>query len=137
MAIENYGVGLFECTVNGALLEDWGNTDPAFNADPIDQQSTLLRGIGGNAVRLDDLNPGKRVTLNLKPGGKASAVMQGLLNSGANITLTYSQIGTLESAIGSEGVLVNTGPTGRAGRSSITDDQFIIEFNVWTETKGG
>ena len=57
--------------------------------------------------------------------------MHGLFNSKANVTLTYTQIGTLENAVGSEGAIVNDGQVGRAG-STITDKQFTMEFNSWT-----
>ena len=62
--------------------------------------------------------------------------MQGLFNSNANITISKTQVGTLEAAVGSEGVIVNDAESGRGG-STITDDQYIVEFNIWTETKGG
>ncbi|WP_449100273.1 hypothetical protein [Pseudomonas veronii] len=71
----------------------------------------------------------------MNPGSADSAYIQGLLNSNANITLTFTQIGTLETALGSEGVIVNDGQRGRAG-STITDDQFTIQFNIWEATRG-
>ncbi len=71
----------------------------------------------------------------LNPGSADSAYIQGLLNSNANITLTFTQIGTLETALGSEGVIVNDGQRGRAG-STITDDQFTMQFNIWEATRG-
>lgn len=86
-------------------------------------------------MRLDRINPGRRVTLNLNPGSADSAYMQGLFNSRANIELTFTQIGTLDAAVGAEGVIVNDGARGRAG-TTISDDQFIIEFNSFTATRG-
>ena len=80
--------------------------------------------------------PGRTVTINLNPGSPDSAFMQGLFTSRANVTCGYTQMDTLEGAIGSEGVIVNDGEVGRGG-STITDDQYIIEFNTWTQTKGG
>jgi len=71
----------------------------------------------------------------LNPGSSDSAYMQGLFNSKANITYTYTQIGTLENALGSEGIIANDGQRGRAG-STITDDQFTIHFNIWEATRG-
>ena len=93
--------------------------------------------MGGNAVRLDRINPGRRVTLSLNPGGADSAYMQGLLNSNANITYTRTVIGTLENAVGSEGAIVNDGAINRAGGNSISDDVFIMEFNAFTTQRGG
>ncbi|MGL4681114.1 MAG: hypothetical protein ACRCWC_17240, partial [Plesiomonas shigelloides] len=91
---------------------------------------------GGRAIRLDRINPGRRVTIYLNPGSPDSAYMQGLYASGANIEVAGTQIGTLETVAGLEGVIVNDAQTGRGG-TTITDDQFIMEFNVWTATKGG
>jgi len=75
------------------------------------------------------------VNLYVNPGSADAAFLQGLYVSKANITLSFTQIGTLETAIGTEGVIVNDGQRGRAG-STISDDQFIIEFNVWTASRG-
>lgn len=136
MGVNNFSTDLFVITVNGRVIDDWGEAAQPYSDDPIDPKSTLRRGQGGNAVRLDRINPGRRVTLNLNPGGTDSAYMSGLMNSGATITLSKTQIGTLETAIGTEGVIVNDGTVGRGG-STITDDVYIIEFNTWGDTKGG
>lgn len=135
MALNNFSTDLAVVTVNGRQIQDWGDTATPYTDDPIDPKSQLRRGQGGNAVRLDRINPGRSVNLFLNPGSADSAYMQGLLNSKANISLSYTQIGTLETAIGTEGVIVNDGQRGRAG-STITDDQFTIEFNGWTATRG-
>lgn len=134
MSVENFSTDLFTVTVNGRVISDWGETDPPYTDEPIDPKSTLRRGQGGNAVRLDRLNPGRRVTLQLNPGSPDASYMQGLLNAGANITLSKTQIGTLENAIGTEGVIVNDTSSGRGGQT-ITDSGFIVEFNTWTDLK--
>lgn len=133
MSLSNFSTENGVVVVNGRLLTDWGDTDPPLSEDPIDPKSVLRRGLGGNAVRLDRINPGKQVTLNLNPGSPDSIFMRSLYNSNANITYARSQIGALETAVGSEGVIVNVGPRGRLGQT-ITDDQFIIEFNIFSET---
>lgn len=124
-------------TVNGRQIQDWGEAEHPVTEEPIDPSSTLRRGMGGNAVRLDRINPGRRVTLSLNPAGADAAYMQGLLNSNANITYTRTVIGTLENAVGSEGAIVNDGQIGRAGGTAITDDVFIMEFNAFTTLRGG
>lgn len=136
MSLANFSTDLTVVTVNGRQITDWGETATPYTDAPIDAASTLRRGQGGNAVRLDRINPGREVNLYLNPGSPDSAYMQGLLNSGANITLTFTQIGTLEVVAGTEGVIVNDGQRGRAG-TTITDDQYIIQFNSWTAMKGG
>jgi len=135
MSLNNFSNDLTVVTINGRQIQDWGETATPFTDAPIDPRSQLRRGQGGNAVRLDRQNPGREVNIYLNPGSSDSAYVQGLLNSNANITLTYTQIGTLETALGSEGVLVNDGQRGRAG-SSITDDQFTMQFNIWEATRG-
>ena len=136
MSLNNYSTDLLNITVNGRIITDWGETDPPFTDDPIDPNSVLRRGQGGNGARLDRINPGRTVTLNLNPGSKDSAYLQSLLTSKANITLSKTQIGTLEAALGTDGVIVNDGQSGRGG-ATITDDQYIIEFNGWAQSKGG
>lgn len=134
MALNNFSTEGSVVTVNGRLIKDWGETATPYTDEPIDAKSILRRGQGGNATRLDRINPGRRVNLYLNPGSADSAYLQALFTSNANITLSFTQVGTLETAIGSEGVMVNDGQRGRAG-SSITDNQYIIEFNVWEGTK--
>ena len=136
MALNNFSTELFAVTVNGRIMTDWGESDPAFTDDPIDPNSVLRRGQGGKAVRLDRINAGRTVTLNLNPASADSAFMQGLMTSKAEIVLSRTQIGTLETALGAEGVIVNDGQVGRGGQT-ITDDQYIMEFNGWTQSKGG
>jgi len=136
MALNNFSTDLFVVVVNGRTIADWGDTATPFTDDPIDPKTTLRRGQGGNAVRLNRINPGRNVKLFLNPGSPDSAFMQGLMNSNANITISKTQIGTLETAIGTEGVIVNDASNGRGG-STITDDQYILEFNGWTASKGG
>tara|TARA_R110000765_G_scaffold244631_7_gene346866 strand:+ start:39 stop:446 length:408 start_codon:yes stop_codon:yes gene_type:complete len=135
MALSNFSTDLSVVTVNGRRIQDWGDTTTPYTDAPIDAQSQLRRGQGGSAIRLDRINPGRTVNLYVNPGSNDAAFLQGLYTSKANITLTYTQIGTLENAVGTEGVIVNDGQRGRAG-STISDDQFIIEFNVWTASRG-
>lgn len=135
MSLSNFSNDLTVVTINGRQIQDWGDTATPYTDAPIDPRSQLRRGQGGNAVRLDRQNPGREVNVYLNPGSSDSAYVQGLLNSNANITLTYTQIGTLETALGAEGVIVNDGQRGRAG-STITDDQFTMQFNIWEATRG-
>ncbi|MGL5526803.1 MAG: hypothetical protein ACRDCI_00215 [Plesiomonas shigelloides] len=137
MSLNNFSNDNTVVTVNGRQLTDWGMAEQPYTDEPIDPSSTLLRAQGGNAVRLDRANPGRRVNVYLNPGSADSAYMQGLFNSRANIELSFQQIGTLETALGAEGVIVNDGTRGRAGTTSITDDQFTMEFNSWTASRGG
>lgn len=136
MSINNFSTDLFAFNVNGRDITDWGENATPYNDEPIDPRASLRRGQGGNATLLNRINPGRRVTISLNPGSPDSAFMQGLLNSGAVISCGKTQIGTLEGAVGTEGAIVNDGTVGRAG-STITDDVYIMEFNVWSSTKGG
>lgn len=135
MSLSNFSADLFVVTVNGRQIQDWGETATPYTDAPIDAKTQLRRGQGGNAVRLDRINPGREVNIYLNPGSPESAYMQGLYNSNANVTVSVTQIGTLDAAIGSEGVIVNDGQRGRGG-STITDDQFTMQFNIWEATRG-
>lgn len=134
MAINNFSTDQTVITVNGRQIEDWGDTDPPISEAPIDPKAVVRRGLGGNAVRLNRNNPGRSVTLNLNPGSPDASYLQGLMNSNANISYTRTIIGSLENAVGAEGAIVNDGTTGRGGQT-VTDAQFIMEFNSWTELK--
>lgn len=136
MGVNNYSTNLFVYTMNGRVINDWGETAQPYTEEPIDPRTTLRRGQGGNATRLDRLNPGRRNTLALRPGSPDSAYVQGLFLSGAVITVSKQQIGTLETGVGTEGLIVNDGPVGRGG-TTVTDDVYIIEFNSWNGLKGG
>jgi len=136
MALNNFSTDQIVVTVNGREITDWGDSDSPITDAPIDQRSNLRRGMGGNAIRLDRKNPGRSVTLNLNPGSPDSAYMQALFNSYANISFSATVIGTLENAIGTEGVITNDGASNRGG-TTISDDQFLMEFNAWTGLKGG
>lgn len=137
MALVNITTENTVITVSGRQIQDWGEAENPVTEEAIDQKSTIRRGMGGNAARLDRINPGRRVTLSLNPGGADAAFMQGLLNSNANITYTRTVIGTLENAVGSEGAIINDGAINRAGGASISDDVFIMEFNAFTTLRGG
>lgn len=136
MSLNNFSTDLFVVTVNGRVISDWGETATPFTDAPIDAKSQLRRGQGGNAVRLDRINPGREVNIFLNPGSPDSSFMQGLFNSNANITVSTTQIGTLEASVGTEGAITNDASVGRGG-STVSDDQFIIQFNTWTSAKGG
>ena len=135
MSIADYSNGNFALVINGRQITDFGDTASPFVDAPIDPKRALRRGQGGNAIKLERSNPGRMCTLYLNPGSPDSAYMQGLFNSGANISLSRFQVGTLESSIGTDGVIVNDAAMNRAG-TTISDDQYIIEFNGWTGLKG-
>lgn len=136
MSLANFGPDSSVLTINGRVISDFGETASPYSDAPIDPKTTVRRGQGGRAVRLNRINPGRTVNVFLNPGSPDSAYMQGLFNSNANITLSWTQIGTLEAAIGTDGAIVNDAAINRAG-NAISDDQFTMEFNVWNATKGG
>jgi hypothetical protein len=136
MALNNFSTDLWVVNLNGRDLTDWGETSPPYTDDEIDPPSVLRRGQGGNAVRLDRINPGRSVTLNLQPGSPDSAYVNALMISKADITIGARQVGTLEAKLGSEGCITSKGSAGRGG-ADITDDVYTIELNLWTETAGG
>ncbi len=136
MALQNYGTDSFVLSINSRVMSDWGETASPFQDAPIDPKRQVRRGQGGRAVRLDRINPGRTVQLYLNPGSADSAYVQSLFTAGTEITLSYQQVGTLEGAVGTEGVVTNDAANNRAG-STISDDQYTLEFNGWNATKGG
>lgn len=136
MSLQNYGPANSVLTINGRVISDFGENASPYTDSPIDPKTVLRRGQGGKAIRLDRINPGRAVSIYLNPGSPDSAYIQGLFNSNANITASWTQIGTLEAAVGTEGVIVNDAAMNRAG-TTVSDDQYDFQFNVWTATKGG
>lgn len=136
MALQNYGTDSFVFTLNGRPITDWGETASPFQDAPIDPKRQVRRGQGGRAVRLDRINPGRTVQLYLNPGSADSAYVQSLFTAGTELVCAYQQVGTLEGAVGTEGVVTNDAANNRAG-STISDDQYTLEFNGWNATKGG
>ncbi|QDP56520.1 MAG: putative structural protein [Prokaryotic dsDNA virus sp.] len=136
MALQNYGTDSFVLSINSRVITDFGETASPFQDAPINPASQLRQGLGGGAVRLDRIKPGRTVQLYLNPGSADSAYLQSLFTARTEVTLSYQQVGTLESAVGTEGVVTNDAANNRAG-STISDDQYTLEFNGWNAMKGG
>jgi len=136
MSLADYGNDSFVLTINGRQITDFGETASPFQDVPIDPKRQLRRAQGGRAVKLERNNPGRSVNIYLNPGSPDSAYVQGLFNSSANITMSMQQIGTLDAAIGTDGLITNDATNNRGG-TTISDDQYTFEFNVWNATKGG
>ncbi len=135
MALNNFSPANTVIEVNAREITEWGQTATPYTDAQIDPQSQLIRGQGGKAIRSDRSNPGREINIYVLPGSSDSAYLQGLINSGDDITISKTVIGTAEIAVGSEGVIVNNGQSGRAG-STISDDQYTIQCNLWDETRG-
>lgn len=136
MSLHNYGPDSFVLTINSRVITDFGETASPYQDAPIDPKRSVRRGQGGKAVRLNRINPGRSVQLYLNPGSPDSTYLQSLFNSGGQISLAYYQVGTEESVVGTEGCVTNDAANNRAG-STISDDQYTLEFNGWTAFKGG
>ena len=136
MAINNYSPDLYVVQVNGRVISDFGQTEPPVQHSPIDQNANLRRGQAGNGVVQFRDNPGREVNVYLNPGSADSRYMQSLINSKAVIEFSATPVGTGENAFGSEGVVINKAQIGRGGTTDagVTDDQYTMQFNVWTET---
>jgi hypothetical protein len=135
MALANFSPNNTVIEINGREITEWGTTATPYTDAQIDQQSQLIRGQAGRAIRNDRDNPGRTVEIFVMPGSADSAYLQGLSNSRADITISKTIIGTGEIAVGTEGVLTNNGQAGRAG-STISDDQYSFEFNLWNDLRG-
>lgn len=133
MAMFRYGADGANLTVFGIPISQYGDTDPAITIEDIEQRSTLKRGIGGTSVRLDNQTCPKRLTVNLMPGSDEVRQIVAAWKSGIDATFSFIQSGTLEAVGGFDGVLISRGPMGRAGKTSVTDEQFIFEFSASQE----
>lgn len=124
-------------TVNGRQITDWGADGSGISEEAINPKRRLLQGQGGNALILERIAPGRRVTIKVRSGSADSAFLHGLYASGAIITYTRSQVGALETAIGTEGIILSEEAVSRVNVDSISDDTFVMEFNLWDSVKGG
>lgn len=127
MAMHRYGADGANLTVFGIPISQYGDTDPAVTIEDIEQRSTLKRGIGGTSVRMDNQTRPKRLTINLMPGCEEVRQILAAEKSGIDATFSFRQSGTLETVIGFDGVMVTRGSMGRAGKTSVSDEQIVIE----------
>lgn len=134
MALRNYGSEGANLTVFGIPIEEFGDTDPPITIEDIEQRSTLKRGIGGTSIRMDNQTRPKRVTVNIMPGSNEARQILAAEKAGTDATLKFSQSGSGEKVTCYDGVLINRGQLGRAGKTTVSDDQFIFEFADSEET---
>ena len=100
----------------------------AITIEDIEQRATLKRGIGGTSLRLDNKTRPKRLTVSLMPGSKEVRQLLAIEKTGVDATFSFFQTGTTEKLMGFDGVCVNRGGIGRAGKSNVSDEVFIFEF---------
>jgi len=134
MAMNKYGAAGANLTLFGIPIDEFGDTDPAITIEDVEQRSTLKRGLGGTSLRLDNVTRPKRLTVNLMPGTPQVRQIIAAEKTGADATATFQQSGTGEKVVMFDGVVINRGQLGRAGKSSVTDEQFVIEFADSEET---
>lgn len=134
MTMHRYGADGANLVVFGIPINNFGDTDPPITIEDIENRATLKRGIGGRAVRLDNQTRPKRLTINLLPGSDEVRQILAVEKSGVDATFSFSQSGTNERVVGFDGVLTTRGNMGRAGKTTVSDEQFVFEFNDSEET---
>lgn len=128
MALVKYGRDQSNLSINGIVIEEFGDTDPAVTIEDIDVRATLKRGVGRTSLRLDSATRPKRMTVNLMPGSDVVSQLLALEKTGADMTATFSITGGNEKVAMFDGVITNRGSMGRVGRTSVSDESFILEF---------
>ncbi|MEL7631698.1 hypothetical protein AAGW04_22250 [Pectobacterium aroidearum] len=134
MTMKRYGADGANLTVFGIPIDDFGDTDPPITIEDLESRATLKRGIGKTSVRLDSQTRPKRLTINLIPGSDQVRQILAVEKTGVDATFTFFQTGTEETVMGFDGVLVNRGSMTRGGKTSVSDEQFILEFADSEET---
>lgn len=134
MAMKRYGADGANLTLFGIPIDDFGDTDPPITIEDLEPRATLKRGIGKTSVRLDSQTRPKRVTVNLIPGSDQARQILAVEKTGVDATFTFFQTGTAETVMGFDGVLVNRGSMTRGGKTSVSDEVFILEFADSEET---
>ncbi len=134
MTMHRYGADGSNLTVFGIPIDDFGDTDPPITIEDLEPRAALKRGIGGTSVRLDNKTRAKRLTINLIPSSVQARQLLAVEKSGIDATFTFSQTGTDERFAGFDGIMTNRGSATRAGKSGVSDEQFIFEFADSEET---
>lgn len=130
----HYGVDNSYLTISGINIENFGNTDPPYTISDTEDRAVINGGVGETSVRLDNARRPKQLVVNLMPGCDEIRQLLALEKTGADITATHRVGGTAEMVVMSEGVIQRRGDMGRAGKSSVTDEQIQIVFNNSEET---
>lgn len=128
MAMFKYGADGANLTIFGIPIDEFGDTDPAITIEDIEQRSTLKRGINGTSLRMDNATTPKRLTVNLMPGSAQVRQILAAARTGADAAFTFSQSGTAEKHVGFDGILTNRQQAGRAGKTTVSDEQLVFEF---------
>jgi len=134
MALRKYGAAEASLSINGISIEEFGDTDPAVTIADAEDRSVGIDGIGGSGLRLDRLNRPKTLTVNLLPGSDEARQILALEKTGVDFVAKFRQIGTDESVVMFNGIPQRRGDMGRAGRGSVTDEQFVFRFQDSEET---
>lgn len=127
--MKDYGANGANLVLFGIPIQEYGDTDPAITIEDIEPRNVLKRGIGGSSVNMSNKTNPKRLTVNLVPDSDEVRQIIAASKTGTDATFSFSQLGTGEKIVGFDGVLINRGQMGRAGKTTVTDEQFIFEFS--------
>jgi len=126
MAMDSYGAANTNLVINGITIEEFGDTDPPINVSDIEDRATLKRGLGGTSLRLDNATRPKQLDVYLMPGSEEARQLLALEATGADIYFTLTVSGTGERIAAGPGVIQTRGSVDRAGKTSVSDEQFTI-----------
>ncbi|TDV61243.1 hypothetical protein [Pseudomonas sp. LP_7_YM] len=129
MAMFNYGPAGSNLSLNGITISSFGDTDPPIVIEDIEPRAALKRGTSGGSIRLDNVTRAKQLTVNLLPGSDEARQIIALDKARVDFYGAFNQSGSGESLVFYGGILTKRGPIGRGGKTSVSDDQFIFEFN--------
>lgn len=132
----NYSAADGILTINGTVIDDFGESDPALTIEDVKDRTALKDGLGGNSVALDAVATPKQLTINLMPGSAQARYLVGLMKSKITIQATWNQSGTMEAEALVDGRILRRGPRARIAEQtgSLSDEQFVIKFRDSTET---
>lgn len=136
MATKNFSSADGMLILNGVLISEYGESDPAITIEDINPRMQMKYGLGGGAAKLKPKALRKRLTVNMMPGSAQSRFLVGLGKADITIEGAWVQMGTEETEGFINGVLVSRGSRGRISETpgSLSDDQFVFEFRDSVET---
>lgn len=134
MAMLRYGADGANLTLFGIPIEEFGDTDPAITIEDITPRAALKYGLNATNVRLDGTARPKRVTVNLMPGSVEVRQILAAEKTGVDAVGAFTQTGTAEAYAFFDGVLETRGAQTRAGKTNVSDEQFVFIFGNSEET---
>lgn len=137
MSISNYSASRLVYEVNGRVIRNWGQSETPVVDTTLNPVRTLSQGQLDDAIVIERKNSGTQHVLNILAGSPDAAFLWGIFKGDGRVQVAWNIVGTLDSFISLEGVIVDRGDTDQGSGTTKSDEQFTIQFNKVIELRGG